>query len=135
MKKKIIVLSLLVLIVAACFIPVTLQKTVSIKWSFISVYRELILPANWVRWRADLRKDFAADSSRIDIKKENSSFGIQYQDKALNVSFNENVFNVADNWDSKSTYTYTIIPQKDLKKTSVIVSDKITLFGYLLSKL
>ncbi|HEY9000059.1 MAG TPA: hypothetical protein VIM89_01810 [Mucilaginibacter sp.] len=135
MKKKIIILSLLILIVAACFIPITLQKTVSIKWSFISVYRELILPTNWAKWRTDLRKDFAADSSKIDIKKENSSFAIRYQDRALNVSFNENVFNVTDGWNSKRTYTYTVVPQKDLKKTSVIVSDKTTLIGYLLSKL
>lgn len=134
MKKKIIVLSLPILVIAACFIPVTLQKTVSIKWPFINVYRELILPVNWVKWRPDLRKNFAIDSSRIGVKKDNSSFAIRYEGKALNVSFKENIFNIKDTWDSNNNYTYTVIPEKDLKKTSVIASDKITLIGYLLSK-
>ncbi|HTK21927.1 MAG TPA: hypothetical protein VL442_20560 [Mucilaginibacter sp.] len=134
MKKKIIVLPLLVLIIAACFIPVTRQKTVSIKWPFITVYRELILPANWAKWRPDLRKDFTVDSSEMNIGKGNSSFAIRYQGKALNVDFKENAFNINDTWNGNKTYTYTVIPEKDIKRTTVIAADRITLIGYLLSK-
>ena len=134
MKKKIIVLALLVLIVAACFIPVTQQKTVSIKSPFLNIYRELVLPANWGKWRPDMRQDFATDSSKISIKKDTASFNIQYKSKELNVGFSENVFNIKDRWDNNSTYGYAIIPEKDLKKTSVIVDQKTILLSYLLSK-
>jgi len=134
MKKKIIVLSLLVLIIAACFIPVTQQKTVSIKSPFLNIYRELILPANWGKWRSDMRQDFDSDSSKINIKKDTASFNIQYKNKELNVGFNENVFNVKDSWNNNSNYGYAIIPEKDLKKTSVTVVQKNILINYLASK-
>ena len=134
MKKKIIVLSLLVLIIATCFIPVTQQKTVSIKSPFLNIYRELILPANWGKWRSDIRQAFDADSSEINIKKDKASFNIQYKNKELNVGFNENVFNIKDNWSNNSDYGYAIIPEKDLKKTSVMVVKKTIVINYLLSK-
>jgi len=134
MKKKIIVLSLLVLIIAACFIPVTQQKTVSIKSPFLNLYRELILPVNWGKWRPDMRQDFAADSAKINVKKDTVSFNIQYKNKELNVGFNENVFNIKDRWNNNSNYGYAIIPEKDLKKTSVTVVKKDILINYLASK-
>ncbi|MBS1521493.1 MAG: hypothetical protein JST50_10880 [Bacteroidetes bacterium] len=134
MKKKIIVLTLLILVIAACFIPVNQQKSVSIKSPFLNIYRELVLPANWGKWRSDVRQDFAADSSKINIKKDTASFTIQYKNKVLNVGFNENVFNVKDRWSNNSNYGYAIIPEKDLKKTSVTVVQKTILINYLLSQ-
>ena len=92
------------------------------------------MPANWGKWRSDILQDFAADSSKINIKKDTASFNIQYKNKNLNVGFNENVFNVKDRWNGNSNYGYAIIPDKDLKKTSVIVVQKTILINYLLSK-
>jgi effector-binding domain-containing protein len=135
MKKKIIVLSLLVLIIAACFMPVTQQKTVSIKSPFLNIYRELVLPSNWGKWRPDIRQDFAVDSAKINFKKDTASFNIQYKNKELNVGFNENVFNIKDRWNNNSNYGYAIIPEKDLKKTSVTVVKKTIAINYLLSRL
>ena len=122
------------MVIAACFIPVTQQKTVSIKSPFLNIYRELILPANWGKWRQDMRQDFASDSSKFNIKKGAASFTIQYKDKALNVGFNENVVDVKDRWSNNIDYAYAIIPEKDLKKTSVTVVQKDILINYLLSK-
>ncbi len=122
------------MIVVACFIPVTQQKAVSIKSPFLNIYRELVLPINWGKWRSDIRQDFIADSSKINIKKDNTSFNIQYKNKELNVDFNENFFNIKDRWSNNTDYGYAIIPEKDLKKTSVIVVQKTILIRYLLSK-
>jgi effector-binding domain-containing protein len=136
MKKKIILLSLLVLVIAACFIPVTQQETFSIKSPFLNIYRELIIPANWERWRPDIRKDFNADSAKISIKKENSSFSIKYGRQELSVGLNENMLAVNDAWNgSSSKYTYTVIPEKDLKKSSVIVVKTTSAANYLVSKI
>src|ERR1700754_4618610 len=110
MKKKVILLSLLFIVIAACFIPVTQQKTISTNTPLLMVYRQLSDPQNWIKWRPDLRKISAADPNKISVQKDTASFRIRYAGKELGVSMNENLFIVNDTPGNKATsYSYTIL--------------------------
>jgi hypothetical protein len=138
MKKKIIGLSLLVLIFAACFIPITQQKTVLVKAPFLNVFDQLSEPLNWEKWRPDLNKIFLTDSGKISTKKDTNSFQIKYVNQRLNVSRIGYTFVINDAWDSRTAdYIYTVIPVYDkfLNKSSVIVNKKTSLFSYLIGKI
>lgn len=138
MKKKIIGLSLLVLIFAACFIPVTQQKTVLVKAPFLNVFDQLSEPLNWEKWRPDLKKIFLTDSGEISTKKDTASFQIKYVNQQLNVSRFGYSFAINDAWNEQATdYNYTVIPVYDkfLNKSSVIVNKKTSLFSYLIGKI
>jgi len=136
MKKIFIALSLLVLIFAACFIPVTQQETIAIKSPFLNIYRLLLLPSNWIKWRPDLNKEFVADSTRISIKKGNSFFLIKNESQELQVELAENLLTINDAWaGGNKKYTYTLIPEKDLRRTSVAVSKKTSAITYLIQKI
>jgi effector-binding domain-containing protein len=139
MKKKIIVLSLFVLVFAACFIPVTQQITVHVKAPFLNVFNQLSEPLNWEKWRPDLNKVFLTDSDKIAIKKDGPRFfQLKYQDRELNVRSTGYTFFIHDRWNNKiSNYSYTVTPVYDkfLNKSSVTVDKKTYLFNYLLGKI
>lgn len=134
MKKKILALSILVLIIVACFIPVTQEETIYINAPFLNLYRQLITPANWARWRPDINKYFSADSSKVAVKKGSSSFAIQFGNQSLDVGFNESTFAINDALkDGAVQYSYTLIPDKDLRKTAVVVSKNTVAIKFLLT--
>jgi hypothetical protein len=138
MKKKIIVLSLFVLVFAACFIPVTQQITVPVKAPFLTVFNHLSEPSNWEKWRPDLNNAFLTDSDKIVIKKDGPRlFQLKYQDHELNVRSAGYTFFIHDSWNNKTAnYSYTVTPiyDKFLNKSSVTVDKKTYLFNYLLGK-
>src|ERR1700744_4087912 len=103
MKKKIIVLSLFVLVFAACFIPVTQQITVPVKAPFLSVFNHLTEPSNWEKWRPDINKAFLTDSDKISIKKDGPNFfQLKYQNRELNERSVAYKFFIHDRWSNKT---------------------------------
>ncbi|MDB5142865.1 MAG: hypothetical protein JWQ66_1578 [Mucilaginibacter sp.] len=142
MKKIVILLSLLIVVIAACFIQVDIQKTVAIKAPLLNVYQQLSDPLNWEKWRPDIKRIFFADSNKVSIQKDGIiSFRIKYADQGLNVITNENLFTIIDSVDNKRiNYSYTVVPDqlqttvldKHLKKTLVTANKKVTLINYLI---
>src|ERR1700743_552403 len=120
MKKIVILLSLLIVVIAACFIPVDIQKTVAIKAPLLNVYRQLSDPLNWEKWRPDIKRIVIADSNKVSIQKAGiSSFRIKYAGQNLNVVTSENLFNVIDSAENKKVnYSYTVMP--DQLQTTVL---------------
>src|ERR1700743_2551310 len=102
MKKIVILLSLLIVVIAACFIPVDIQKTIAIKAPLLNVYQQLSDPLNWEKWRPDIKRIFITDSNKVSIKKDRTiSFRIKYADRGLKVITNENLFTVIDSGEKK----------------------------------
>src|ERR1700743_984842 len=102
MKKIVILLSLLIVVIAAWFIPVDIQQNVAIKAPLLNVYRQLSDPLNWEKWRPDIKRILFADSNKVSIKKDSTtSFRIKYADWGLKVITNENLFTVIDSAENK----------------------------------
>jgi effector-binding domain-containing protein len=136
MKKVIIVLSILVLIVAVILIPVTSKETIQVKSSFFNTFKFLSTPANWGKWRPDLKKEFVSEPDSILIKKDTNSFSIKSRGNMLKVAISASSFVVSDGWNgNNSEYIYSVIPDKDVKKTSIVVSQKTSAISYLIGKL
>jgi len=136
MKKKIIALLVLLLIIATCFIPVTQQETVTIKYSFLNVFTFLSDPGNWKKWRSDINTIPQADSNKFIIKKDTNSFSFKYGQKKLEVNSGGYAFGIEDSWDNKTVdYNYSIVPDKSPQKTFVIVTKRASAFNYLIGKL
>ena len=133
MNKKVILLVLLLIVLAACFIPVTEEKTISVKASFFNSYHILSNPDGWKKWRPDLRNIPAADTGKISIRKDTGSFSIQYPDLALNVKMAGGLFTIDDHSDNKSTgYSYMAEPAKLPNITIITVDKKVSAINYLL---
>lgn len=136
MKKKIIVLSALVLIIAACFVPVTQQETITIKSPFLNIFIHLTNPANWRKWRSDINTIPDADSSKIIVKRDSNSFSLNYGQKEIEVKSGGYLFEMEDSWNGKNiNYNYLIVPDNTPNKTSIIVSKKTSAINYLIGKL
>ncbi|MGZ3764302.1 MAG: hypothetical protein ACXVA2_06540 [Mucilaginibacter sp.] len=133
MKKKVILLSFPLIILAACFIPFTQQKNVIVKASFFDSYQQLSKADNWKKWRTDLRKALLADSTKISDKQDTNGFELNYADTKLRVRLvNGNSFSINENNANKeSEYSYTVVPQKMSNVTSVIVIEKTNFIKYL----
>lgn len=139
MKKKVFLLSLPVLIIAACFIPVTQQKSILIKAPFLKVFVQLSKPQNWKKWRPDINKSFLSDSGNFSIiKNDSASFGLKSADKSLNVHLKESAFVINDSWSGKTTdYSFVVAPVSDkfLNKTTITVVKRASFFHYLMQKI
>jgi effector-binding domain-containing protein len=136
MKKKIIILSALVIVIAACFIPVTQQETVTVKSAFLNLFTQLDDPQNWKKWRSDLRIIPAADSNKVLLKRDTNSFALNYGEKKLEVNAGGYLFQIEDSWNNKTlNYNYIIVPDKSPTKTIVIVAKKTSAINYLIGKL
>jgi effector-binding domain-containing protein len=136
MKKKIFILLALAIVIAACIIPVTQQKTITIKSPFLNLFVQLSDPTNWRKWRSDMNNIPDADTSKILIKKNPNSFSLNYEQKRLNVRSEGYLFAIEDNWSNKTTnYNYIIVPDKLLNKTSVVVSQTTSAINYLIRKI
>ena len=135
MKKKVILLLLILVISAVFFIPVSQQKTISVKSSFLKVYRQLSGAESWEKWRPDLNKNILTDSNKVSIKKDTNSFIIKYADLELNVKWAGNSFNIMENSDNRTiNYGYAIIPDTVANKTFITVSKKSNVLNYLVGK-
>jgi len=134
MKKKVILLSLILVIFAAFFIQIPQQKTITIKGSFFNVYRVLVNPAKWEQWRPDLRKAFDADSNKFSIKKDTGSFTIKYADLELNVKSGDSFIINEHSDNGNSSYSYVVMPDKTLNKTLITAYKKISAINYLIGK-
>lgn len=132
MKKKVILPVLLAVVLIACFIPVTEEKTIAVNASFFNVYHVLATPARWKEWRSDLRKIPVADTSKISIYKDTGSFEIKFTNFLLKVKASDGLFSVDDYSNNKNvTYSYYAVPAKDPKTTIVTVDKKTPAVSYL----
>ena len=136
MKKKVILFIPLLIILIACFIPVTEEETIPVKDSFFNVYRVLANPAKWKEWRPDLRKISPADTGKIAIKKDSGAFSINYPDIELNVKFKDGVFDVDDHSNGEHlSYSYFAVPSKARDTALITVDKRISAINYLFHKL
>ncbi|MBV8391461.1 MAG: hypothetical protein JO080_16765 [Mucilaginibacter sp.] len=136
MKKKIIALLALVLIIVACFIPVTQQETIPVKSSFLNIFVHLSNPANWRKWRSDMNSIPDADTNKFLVKKDSASFAISYDQRKLDVKSKGYLFEIEDQWNGKSiNYDYIIVPDKLPINTFVAVSKRTSAINYLIGKI
>src|SRR5438309_587390 len=100
MKKRILALSVLLLVIATCLIPINQQKTITIKSPFLNVFIQLSNPANWRKWRSDMNTIPDADTNKFIVKKDTSSFQLSYGQKKLNSKLKGYLFEIEDGWDT-----------------------------------
>jgi len=132
MKKIYIFIILLLLLIIACFIPVSQQKSILIKSSFLNVFDQLQNAENWKKWRPDLRKAAIADSDKIETKTFPGSFIINYKDLALDVKLVEGSFKVSERNDTEDiNYDMTVLPGKTSVNSLVAVKKWTSFIKYL----
>lgn len=137
MKKKVILLSSILVISAICFIPFTQQKTVTVNASFFNVYQQLAKARNWEKWRSDLRNAWLTDSTKISGTQDANGFKINYASIKLNVNIeNGYTFKIKENNGNKELdYGYTVLPGKFQDTTLITLAEKTNVLNYLLNKL
>jgi effector-binding domain-containing protein len=138
MNKKVLLLVLLAVIIAAFFIPVTQQKSVLIKSPFLNTYSFLANPVKWEHWIPELRKTVDADSSKILVQKGNNSFTIKGENTELAVKEQGIFFGIAEKTNnSSSNYIYSLVPVDDkfLNKTIVSVDQTLNPISFLIGKI
>jgi effector-binding domain-containing protein len=138
MTKKVLLLVLLAVIIAAFFIPVTQQKSVLIKSSFLYTYSFLADPVKWEHWIPELHKTLDADSGKILVQKGNNSFTIKGENTEFRVKEQGTFFGIAEKTNNgSSNYIYSLVPVDDkfLNKTIVSVDQKLNLASYLTGKI
>lgn len=133
MKKIAILLTLLFVISAACFIPFSQQKTIIIKGSFFNVYQQLANSQNWAKWRSDLRQVRLIDSTKISEKKMAKGFEISCTNLSISVSPTDGYsFKINEvNTGKTFQYQYSILPGKFQDQTQIILSQKTNPLKYL----
>ena len=133
--KKIIVLSVLALLIAALFlIPVSERISVPVKGPFLNIYTLLSKPEKWEQWLPSLCEQDTSVSGKFVIKKDTSSFSITNPKAELRVVKNAMTFRVQERTPKESTYTYTILPTQSPNKTFIVVYYKTNLFRYLFGR-
>jgi len=124
-----------VLVLAAiCIIPVSRQKTVVIKSSFLNVFTQLQAAKNWKKWRSDLRKAAEKDSDKIVAKIASDHFTIDYADLALIVRSRGSSFDVDEkNKNASFKYNLTVLPDKIPTNAIIVAENNLPLIKYLFS--
>ncbi|MFI5139197.1 MAG: hypothetical protein ACHQIM_15345 [Sphingobacteriales bacterium] len=138
MKKKVILFLILPVILLLFFIPVTQQKSVLIKSSFVNTYTFLANPVKWEHWIPKLRKTLAADSGKISVQKGNNSFTIRGENTWLTLKERGAFFSITEKTNnSSSNYIYSLVPVDDkfLNKTIVSVNQKLNPISFLIGKI
>jgi effector-binding domain-containing protein len=135
MKKKVVLLVLLAIVIIACFIPITEEKTITINASFFNVYRVLSTPAKWKEWRSDLKRIPIADTAKISIFKDTGFFAIKFPKLLLRVKTLDGVFNIDDYSNNRNVkYSYFAIPAKALNTTVLSVDKRTSAIVYLFQR-
>jgi len=133
MKKKLIAATIIIVLIAACFIPVTLQQSLTIKSTFFNTYEQFARANNWKKWRSDLRDTWMSDSSKITTQATGNTFSIACKELTLQVTNIDGYsFNVDEkNADGELFYNYTVTPKKEQNQAQVVVSEKKSFIKYL----
>jgi effector-binding domain-containing protein len=135
MKKKIVLLSFILLLIAICFIPVSAEKPVPIKSLFLNVINLLNNAKGWEKWRPDLKKDFLTDSNKIITKKQAGFFTISYPGLDLAIRSVGSSFKITElNNDKHISYDFNIFPDTSLKKSLIVVSKRVSLWSYFIGQ-
>ena len=132
MKKLFVLLLLIIVVSAACFIPFTQQKTTLLKLSFLNVYKQLSHPDNWKKWRRDLQNAQITDSSKVAAGGGNGSFTMTGAKKVINVNYVGTTFNIRES--GNLAYSYFLVPDTIPSLTRITVSETTTAFNYLIDK-
>ena len=137
MIKKVLLIIIVLAFFAACFFPVTLQKTTIVKSSFLNTYSFVANPSKWVQWRPDLRKALMTDSGKIIIQRDSSKFSIKYNGFKLKVDPKGNSFDINEDQNGRTrNYSFVMVPVPDkfFNKTIVSIDEKTTAINYLIDK-
>ncbi|MDR3695952.1 hypothetical protein [Mucilaginibacter sp.] len=138
MNRKVLFPALIAVLTAACFIPVTQQKSTLVKSPFLIIYSVLSNPFKWEQLEPGLKKLAIADSAKISIENTNTSFRINYPGIHINVQMKGGGFFVdEDIHGQKASYTYILIPVSDkfYNKTTVVSEEKTTAINYLIESI
>jgi len=134
MTRKVLLSALSAVIISAFFIPVSQQKSILIKSSFLNTYSFLNNPVKWEHWRPELRKTIETDSNKISVQTEKDAFRIKDENFEIKIKASGNFFDINERRDAKSiNYTYALIPVDDkfLNKTIISSGQKISVISYL----
>ncbi|BAU53827.1 hypothetical protein [Mucilaginibacter gotjawali] len=138
MNKKVLFPVLTVAIIAACFIPVTQQKSTLVKSPFLIIYSVLSNPFKWEQLAPGLKKVAVADSAKVSIENANASFRIKYPGIQINVQMKSGGFFVDEDINGqKASYSYILIPVADkfYNKTTVVSEEKTSAINYLIENI
>jgi len=138
MNKKVLFFVLPALLIAACFIPVTQQKSINIKSPFLNIYTVLSNPVKWEQWRPDLKKALLADSNTVSIQKQNAGFTIKAKTFTLVTESKGVKFYISEKSSERTeNYHYTLIPIADkfLNKTTVTADENTNAIKYMIEML
>ena len=137
MKKILLLLSLILIICAVCFIPVTEQRTVTIKATFFNVYQQLINGNNWKNWRTDFNHKSAIGSSKVSVKQNISGFELKYSNLTVKViPINGYSFKIEESDKNKLfEYSFTAFPDKSPDKTTFTVTQQIDVWRAVLNRI
>jgi effector-binding domain-containing protein len=136
MIKRVILLLLILGLSAIFFIPVNQQKTISINAPFLNVYDQLSNSSSWEKWLPDLKEIRAADSNKISIRRDSNLFVINYPGSKLEVKTKGNLFAINEvNNNGSAAYSYSVLPDKLQKSTTLIVNTDISLARYFITGL
>ena len=133
MRKKVILISVLLILLASCFIHVRVDKTVTVKSPFLNVYSFLLQADKWEKWLPGLRQSMVTDSAKISVHKKPNEFTLQYAPIQVAVKAIGNEFNVKEHNDNKTRYySYVLMPVPDKlnNKTYITAEKKISLLKY-----
>jgi effector-binding domain-containing protein len=128
MKKIYLLISVALLLLIIIFIPISTTENIYIKAPFLNVYRLLNEPANWEKWRPDLRRIAEQDSAAIVVQKKPGYFVIKDKNAIIQVHNSAVIFSVNDYTDGNHVgYSYSVAPGKSTNETLVTVGKNIPL--------
>jgi hypothetical protein len=133
MKKKLVAIVIVIAIAGVCFIPVTLQQSLTIKAAFFNTYQQFAQANNWKKWRSDLRDTWLADSSKITTHTIGNTFSVATKDVSILVT-NIDGFSFSveeENSNGGLNYVYMVTPKKEQNQTQVVISEKKSALKYL----
>ena len=129
MKKIGFLILIIIIISGVLFIPVTNQKTVTVKALFFNTYQQLSSAGNWLKWRRDLRPAWMADSSKISVTKTQNGFDLKYRDSVIHVAVNGYSLYISET--GNPNYAYTVFPDTNQNKTNITVFEQTNILNYL----
>lgn len=132
MKKLVAVILISAVIISLFLIRVTQQTKVVVKAPILTMYTYLASPAQWKKWRADLRRINQQDSTKITVQKDKGKFTLSDAAKPLTVNNTANSFFIDDQLGGgQIDYDFTLLPTKLNDSTSVVVTKTVSLINYL----
>lgn len=132
MKKFIV--PVVILALAAAFIPFKQEDTLKLNAPFLKTYNDLLHAGNWVKWLPLLLHDNAAANGKIVSSGSQNKFSIRSGGAVVNVESKGGTFYISEDSSGKvKHYEYTLMPAKNLNITLLTVAKKGTFWNYLSS--